>query len=605
MTAGYTGTIVVVDLTDRVVTKRLLPEEYARAFVGGRGLGARLLWEWTEPGLDPLEPDAPLMFLTGPLTGLVPGGAQICLVFKSPATTITLGHALSGASWGPELKFAGYDGLIVKGKAERPVYIVVFDDTIEIRDASHLWGKGTFDTERQLKSELRDPSFRVLSIGPAGENLVRFASVQQEYFRSAARGGSGAVMGSKKLKAIAVCGSKPLQVADPETFLSARKAVEARLLDVRNSTRRGYSLKRWGSSISSISHSDVSELDVRNYREAWWDDVDKVGGLEYERQCRVKARSCFSCPISCLQLGVIREGPYAGHIVNPDFDSTGTIGPGCLLTDLRGMVYLSRLGDDLGMDDASLGNVVGFAMECYEKGLLSRSDLDGIDLRWGDLDAMIQMWGKIARREGIGDLLADGVRRAADKIGNGVHKFAMHAKGLEFAGYTPHAHPDRALQYAVGDRGGCHHFGLTLAEQNDRVWADSMTACSWHRRFIDPQTYLSVLNPAVGWDLTIEDWNLWANRMLTLSRAYNVREGMRPLRDDVLPDRVHSEPLQWGPKAGAVYPRESFEADRAAWYRERGYDAAGLPTDDLLQKLDLGFAIPLLQQVRSEAVAAG
>lgn len=605
MTGAYTGTVAVVDLSNGAVTKESLPEEFLRNYVGGRGLGARLLWEWTKQGIDPIGPDNIIMFLTGPLTGIGPGTSQVCLVFKSPATAMTLGHALSGANWGPELKFAGYDGLIVKGKSPRPVYILIDNDKIEIRDAGHLWGKGSFATEDELKKELRDPLFRIMSIGPAGENLVRFASVQQEYFRSAARGGPGAVMGSKNLKAVVVRGSEPLNVADPETYYAARKVGHAKLADGRAKMRRGYTLKRWGSTISTVSHSDVSELNVRNYRDAWWDDVDKTGGIEYERRCRVKSRSCYSCPVSCMQLGVIREGPYAGYTVNPDFDSTGTIGPGCLLTDLNGMVYLSRLGDDLGMDDASLGNTVGFAMECYEKGLLSQSDLDGIDLRWGNVEAMVQMWHKIARREGIGDLLAEGVKRAAQKIGGGSEKFAMHVKGLEFAGYAPHAHADRGLQYAVGDRGGCHHFGLTMTEQNHRIWADSLTACSWHRSFIEPQTYVDMLNPAAGWNLTVADWDLIANRMLTISRAYNIREGMRPLLHDVLPDRIHSEALRWGPKAGSYYPRDKFEADREAWYKERGYDAAGIPTDEILRNLGLEFTIPELEKVRAESVASG
>ena len=593
-------TILNVDLETGLTRKDELSRELAEAHVGGRGLGAYLLWKMTDPGVPPLSGVSPLMFLVGPLTGLAPGGAQVCLVFKSPATGTTIGHSLTGGNWAPELRMAGYLGLVLTGQCDTPKYLFIDGDKVQLCDASHLWGKGTFETEILLKKELRDPSVRVLSIGPAGENLVKFASVQQEFFRSAARGGPGAVMGSKKLKAVVVRGAGALPVADPSGFKSAwAKALEA-LAGSREATRRGYSLARWGSTISTVPHSDISELDVKNYREAWWEDVDKTGGLEYERQCRVKARSCYSCPISCMQLGVIPTGRHAGLTVNPDFDSTGTIGPGCMLTDLNGTVYLSRLGDDLGVDDASIGNVSGFAMECYEKGLLTRSDLGGIDLQWGNVEGMIELWHLIVARKGIGDLLAEGVKVAAEKIGGDAHKFAMHVKGLEMAGYAAQAHPDRALQYAVGDRGGCHHYGLTLKEQNDRVWADSLVVCSWHAAFIAPPLYLELLNAATGWKLQPPDWDLAANRMLTLSRCYNLREGTRPLRDDVLPERLHHDALSQGPKAGAVYPLEKFEADRTAWYLDRGYDERGLPSPETLDRLGLEFTAGAIDAIRAE-----
>ncbi len=592
--------LLTVDLGSGHIRNEQLPADIVESYIGGRGLGAYLLWSRTAPGMPPLDGQNPLMFLVGPLSGIAPGGAQVCLVYKSPATGVTLGHSLTGGNWGPELRAAGYLGLLIAGKSEQPKYLFIDNDKVELRDASHLWGKGTFETEALIKSELRDPTVRVLSIGPAGEKLVKFASVQQECFRSAARGGPGAVMGSKMLKAVAVRGSGDLSVSDPGPYAGAFAVALEKLANSGKSTRRGYSLVRWGSTISTVPHSDISELDVKNYREGWWEDVDKTGGLEYERQCRVKARSCFSCPISCMQLGVIRDGRFAGMTVNPDFDSTGTIGPGCLVTDMKGLAYLSRLGDDLGVDDASMGNVTGFAMECYEKGLLTRADLGGIDLRWGNVDGMIELWHMVVSRTGIGNLLAEGVKVAAQEIGQGAEKFAMHVKGLEMAGYAAQAHPDRALQYAVGDRGGCHHYGLTIKEQDDRAWADALVVCSWHAAFIDPPLYLNLLNAATGSCLQLPDWGLTANRMLTLSRCYNLREGMRPLSDDVLPDRLHDDALTKGPKAGAVYDRERFRVDRAAWYRERGYDEKGLPTPELLQRLGLGFVAEVVEGIRAE-----
>ncbi|MDP3046110.1 MAG: aldehyde ferredoxin oxidoreductase family protein, partial [Chloroflexota bacterium] len=558
-------------------------------FIGGRGLGSRLLWDLAPAGVDPLAADSPLMFLTGPLTGLVPGGAHTAVVHKSPSTGITLGHAITGAQWGTELKTAGYDGVVVTGEASKPVYLSIEDGKAEVREAGDLWGKRTLETEVLLKQRLGDPRARVLCIGPAGENLVSFASIQQEYFRSAARGGCGTLMGAKRLKAIAVRGHGPIPLAQPELFAIRYEEILAKLRGSRTK-RRGYGLVRWGSTISHDPHSDISELDVRNYREAYWADIDKIGGLEYERRCKVRSRSCFGCPICCLQTGVLREGPHAGTLTNPDFDSFGTIGPGCLVTDFAGANYLSALGDDLGMDDTSLGNVVGFAMECYERGLITKADTDGLELTWGNVAVMEALWHKVAYREGFGALLAQGVREVAATIGGGSEAFAMHAKGLSFAGYAPTAHPDRALQYAVGDRGGCHHYGLNLDEQNGRVWADSLTCCAWHRAMLSPADYTGLLSAATGWEYTVEDWDAIALRLLIMARAYNIREGMVPMRDDVLPARVHDDPLTQGPMKGAQYPREAFLKDRAEWYAVRGCDEAGYPTRETLDQLGLGFA---------------
>lgn len=587
---GYTGKLLKIDLTTGKVQESDEHLRYAHDLIGGRGLGSRLLWEMLSAGADPLAPENPLMFLTGPLTGIAPGAAHTTLVFKAPNSGITLGHAITSAQWGTELKSAGYDGVIITGQSAKPVFIAIEDKQVAIREADALWGTRTIETEVLLKSQLGDPRWRVLCIGPGGENLVRFASIQQEYFRSAARGGTGTLMGSKRLKAIAVRGHKSIPVAQPQEYAARYSEVLAKLHGGKTTKRRGYTLGRWGSTMSPDADSDISELDVRNYREGYWKDVDMISGFAYERRSKVRSRSCYNCPMACMQTGVLREGEHAGTLTNPDFDSFGTIGPGCLITDYAGAQYLSALGDDLGLDDTTLGNVVGFAIECYEKGLLTKADCDGLELKWGDVKVMENLWHKIARREGIGNLLADGVREAAAKIGRGSEKFAMHAKGVSLAGYAPQAHPDRALQYAIGDRGGCHHYGLDIAEQNARAWADSLTCCSWHRAFLAPADYLGLLSLATGWEVAPEDWDATAERILMMARVYNLREGMVPERDDVLPARIHDEPLTQGPQAGAHYAREDFLRDRAQWYGARGCDEKGYPTRETLDKLGLGFA---------------
>lgn len=594
---GYAGKLAEIDLTTSKINKIPLDMEDAKKFIGGRGLGNLLLWNCLKPGTDPLSPEAPLIILTGPLTGLAPGGSHTCFVFKSPETGITLGHPVTGGNWGPDLKFAGYDGLIIKGRSDKPVYIYIEDGNVNIKDAKNLWGKGTLETEVLIKKELNDPRARVFSIGIAGERMIKFASVQQEYFRSAARGGSGSLMGSKNLKAVVVKGSKKISIDKPEEFWSAWYEALGKLNDAKTKSRRGYRLTRWGSGISSISHSDVAEMDIKNYREGYWTEIDKIGGLEYERRCQIKARSCYGCAIGCMQVGVIREGIYSGFLVNPDFDSTGTIGPGCLITDLNGLLYLNRLGDDLGVDNISMGNITGFVMECVEKGILNAKDLDGLNLEWGNVPAIEALWNKIINREGIGELLSLGVKKASEKIGKGSGAFAMHVKGLEFGGYAPQAHHDRALQYAVGDRGGCHHYGLTIQEQNHRAWADSLVVCAWHQPFITQDLYLKLLNSATGWELTLEDWNLTAERILALARAFNIREGMLPMRDDVLPERVHMDKFTVGPEMGAYYPKEKFYKDRLEWYKARGCDERGIPKKEYLKSLDLDLAVLELQKL--------
>lgn len=597
MEGGYVGQILNVDLTSGTMNTERLEPELAYQFVGGRGLGAKMLWDRLEPGADPSSPGSPLMFLTGPLTGVVPMGAQTCLMFKSPKTRVTLGHPTTGAHWGPELKFAGYDGLIVSGKSEKPVYLYIEDGSAELRDAAHLWGKGMIETFETLKKEL-GPRVRSMCIGPAAENGVLYATVHSEPFRAAARGGSGYLMGSKNLKAVAVRGTGGIKIARQKEFRDIFSLIYSKMSEGRRKSRHGYAFSRWGSYYASLGFSDVSTLDVKNFREGYWDDIDKVSALKFEWRNMVKSRACHACPLACMQHGVIREGPYAGYVVSPDFDSTHCIGAGCLVTDLDGLLYLHQLGDDLGFDNISLGGVTSFAMECYEKGILTKDDMDGIELTWGNVPAITQLWKKILNREGIGALFAQGVKEASEKIGQGSEKFAMHAKGLEYGAYTGQAHHDRALQYAVGDRGGCHHYGTTWEEQNVRVWSDSLLMCTWARSYMSPNAYIDALNAVTGWNLAANDYNTWAERMLIMARAYNIREGMRPLRDDVLPERLHSDAFTQGPRKGALYPREDFIKDRAAFYQQRGCDSNGIPTEQHLAELGLDFAIPAMRQVK-------
>jgi len=605
MVSGYAGNILDVNLTEGTTKKTPLDPGDAQNFLGARGIMTKLLWDRLKPGTKAFSPGNMIMFFTGPLTGLLSGNRTITR-FKSPLTATTtglnlMGHASTGGNWGPELKQAGFDGVVIEGKAEEPVYLYVNDGDAEIRAADHLWGCSVFETEVRLKEEI-DPFIRVLQIGPAGENLVRYACVNQEYFYSASRCGGGAIMGSKKLKAIAVRGTLDIPVYDIDELLRLENLVYHKL---RSDETFNYSRDRWGSTTANISSSDSSTGPLKNWREAYWGDEIELGGpLQWEARCRVKNRGCFGCPTPCNQLGIIREGPWAGTFDIPDYDSTDLIHPNCMVTDINGVYALSSFLDKVGLDSISTGNTLSWAMECYEKGILSKDDLDGVELTWGNVPAMFEMVRKIVERDGIGDLLADGIRIASEKIGKGSDKFAMHCKGVEWGvgGAGNNRDQRETFCYVMSDHGGVHLYGATVEAQNDFTIADSLTICIRNIRFLDADTVGKALKAATGWDYfyTREGWDRIGHRLIILERAWNIREGLVPDRDDILPERVFTEPLTLGPKAGtqaAIYDRNQFETDKQTWYTDRGCDAHGIPTKKTLKELELDFVIPTLEKV--------
>jgi aldehyde:ferredoxin oxidoreductase len=609
MVGGYAGKILEADLTENRVRVSPLSEEDAKKFLGGRGLMNKLLWDRLKPMTQGFDEANQIMFFTGPLTGLLSGNRTI-IRFKSPLTATStglnlMGHTATGGNWAPELKFAGFDGVIVQGKAPEPVYLYIHNGEAEIRSAKHLWGRSIFETEVKLKEEI-DPFARVLSIGPAGENLVRYACVNNEYFYSGSRTGAGAVMGSKKLKAIAVRGTLDIPVEDPETLLEVEETVYKELT---SSPATAYMRERWGSTTANISSSDSSTGPLWNWRESYWgDEIEKAGAFQFESRLRVKNRGCYGCPTPCNQLGIIREGPWAGSFDIPDYDSTDLLHPNCGVTDPNGVYALSSFLDQMGLDSITTGNTLSWVMECYEKGILTHDDLDGIELTWGNVPAMFKMVEKIVRREGIGNLLAEGIRIASAKVGKGSEKFAMHCKGVEWGvGGAGNNRDKRETQcYVMSDHGGVHLYGPNVESQNRFAIADSITICIRNLTFdvnsVQLPTLSKALKAATGWDLlkNQEELDTVANRILILERAWNIREGLRPDRDDILPERVFTEPLTLGPKAGtpaAIYDRRQFEADKQEWYAARGCDEHGIPTKETLRKLGLDFVIPTLEKL--------
>jgi len=595
MVYGLAGRLLEVDLTHESISKTNHSEEVARKYLGGRGLGAWLLWEQLKPGTDAMSPEAPLMFLLGPLTGA--WSSHTCVSFKSPETG-TMGHAMTGGSWGPELKFAGYDGLIVTGRADKPVYICVKDDNVEIRPAQQMWGEGTTATTILVRKDLGDPLAKVLCCGPAGEKGVVLSSIVQDSWRAAARGGGGAVMGAKNLKAVAVRGTQGAHIADMETFNALADEFRRKLASLQTGVYGGYIRGRYGSMLSTVSKCDANDMAVKNFADITWNQTPNIGGVRLERRNVVGHASCYGCNGGCFHISVVRSGEYAGTVSQIDFDSTGLLGPNCLVSDPDAMMYLNALCDELGLDAESAGTTLSWVMECYEKGLLTSAELGGVELRWGDAPAMIQLIHNLVAREGFGDVLAKGLKHACGIVGKGSGKFAMHCKGMGLGGHHP-VTPERGLQYAVGDRGGCHHYGNSVHEQNWRAWADSLTCCTWHFVAIG-EDYSKMLSMVTGWDLQRiqEEWDTTAERLLILARAFNIREGMKPLLEDILPDRVHEEAFGGG-KTRRSYPREQFEADRANWYAKRGCDATGIPTSERLRQLGLDFVDPVMDEFRT------
>ncbi len=593
---GYYGVILEVDLSTRKIRKMPVDHSDLANFIGGRGLGIKLLWNRLKdkPGLDPLSPDNPLMFMPGPLSGFpVPSSSRTCVVTKSPMTSpvnskyqyaSTLSYANMGGFFGPELRFAGYDGLVVTGKSDAPVYLYIDDDMVEIRDASKFWGLGTDQFDKDFIKELGDPRFRTCYIGPAGENLVRYASIINTAARAAGRGGVGCVMGSKKLKGIAVRGTGQPNVADHKLFLAALDEARAKLNDPSV-----YDHWRNGGTTAALERNSASGLQaVKNYREGTFTEAKKLG-VESSKKYWVRSFSCYCCPLSCKKSGMTKGSPYAGLIHDgPEYETGTMLGANLMISDLPGVMKAIYLGDDYGMDIISLGNVIGFLMEAYDKKLIDKNFLDGIDLQWGSVDATLKMIHKIAARDGIGELASRGVKALAERIGQNSDKFAMHVKGHELAAHNCQANPPRALCYATSHRGACHLNGNDAEQQNMRTLADSAGLCffAMYGYGTDGKLLGKILSGIIGQERA-EDLAKTGERIYNLEQLFNCREGFTRA-DDVVPDRYFEEPLTIGDKKGAVMSRDKFKIMMDEHYAARGWNPdTTLPTQAKLEQLGL------------------
>ncbi len=595
---GYHGVILDVDLTTGRVEKKYLPAEDKAKFVGGRGLGMKILWDrLSKPGIDPLSPENPLMFMPGPLSAFpVPSSSRTCVVTKSPRTSpaasdyphaSTVAYSNMGGFFGPEIRFAGYDGVVITGKSYSPAYIVIDDDKVEIRDAKKFWGMGTDRFDKKLTEELGDRRFRTCYIGPAGENLVSYACIINTAARAAGRGGTGCVMGSKNLKAIAVRGTKMPPVADHKGFLTS--------LDEAREDFKGTDFTmgwRYGGTARALPWSSGQGTQaVKNYREGTFDEVGNIGHEAARQKAWVRDFACFCCPLSCKKSGAVRSGSYPGLVHDgPEYETGTMFGSNLLVSDLGGLMKEIYAGDDYGMDIISAGNVIGFLMENYQKGNIDKSFLDGIDLTWGNVDAVLQMIDKIGHRDGVGDMASKGVKALAERIGKGCHKFAIHVKGHELAAWNVHMDPGMGISYVTSNRGACHLNGRTPEEQNSIAMMDSTGVCLFAGGGFGEDRLENLLTAVTGIEWTQEEYLTSGERIFNLEKMLNLREGFGR-EDDKLPDRFFEEPLTMGSGKGAVLDREEFAKMMDEYYRMRGWDPETTkPTKAKLESLGLSFA---------------
>lgn len=596
---GYYGKLLDINLSTRKVKVVEIPESDLRNFIGGRGLGMKILTDRIKkPGLDPLSPANPLLFMPGPFSGLpIPNSSRTCVVTKSPRTSPVnpphkhssgVGYANMGGYFGPELRFAGYDALIVTGRARKPVYICIEDDRVEIRDATKYWGMGTDEFDRKLIEDLGDRRFESCYIGPAGENLVPMACVINTAARAAGRGGTGCVMGSKNLKAIAVRGTGMPNVANHEKFLE--------LLEKSRRTFAGLDdgVKRWRSSGTTamlVSSSNNGTQAVRNYREGTFEEVEKIGPVANRERIWKRDFACFTCQLACKKSGNAK-GAY-GTLVHdgPEYETGTMLGTNLLISDLNGLQKLIYDGDDYGIDIISAGNVIGFLMECYEKGLIDRDFLDGIDLRWGNVDATLEILRKISYREGVGEKACMGVRYLAEMIGKGSGNFAIHVKGHELAAWNVHRNPGSyGITYTMSNRGACHLSGGSKTAQDSMALRDSLGTCSfassWFRNDLHYRHFMSAIT---GIEWSEEEFMAAGERIYNLEKLFNYREGFRR-EDDVLPERFFTEPYTVGSAKGAVVNRESFTGIQNKFYDDRGWDRdTTRPLQETIDRLGLSY----------------
>ena len=610
MPYGYHNKILHVDLTRGKLEVEEPGESFYRKYLGGSAMGAYYLLKHTPPGADPLGPENTLSLMVGVVTGApFPGQSRISATAKSPVTNL-VGDSQAGGFWPAELKAAGFDGIVIHGQAEQPVYLWVHDGEAELRDAAHLWGQFTADVEDAIRQELGDKHIQVLQCGPAAEKGVRFSALINNANRANGRTGMGTVMASKNLKAVAVKGGQRPEYYDREGL---RRRVREDTVWIKENSR---SMSEFGTGGGVPAAEAYGGMPIKNWLLGSWEEgANKTSGQTIVATMLDRHYRCFACPIACGKEIRITEGPYAGlqgH--GPEYETLITFG-GLLLNDnLEAIIQADHLCNRYGLDTISTGAIIALAMEAYERGLLTADDTGGLELEWGNAEVILQLVEQIARRQGLGDVLADGVRAAAERLGPGAEEMAIHAKGLELPMHDPRAFLGMAVNYATANRGGCHleapcywrGYGLEWEKWGQAGKYDRLDSAGKARVAYDFQNYMSVfnalglckfivkglagpetvvewLNLAMGWDWSSDDLIRTGERLFNLKRMINVRLGITRA-DDTLPQRLLTHPRPTGSAAGVLPDLEPMLEE---YYQLRGWTAEGFPTEEKLQELGL------------------
>ena len=613
---GYTGKILRMNLTDQTAKEEELPQDVAKDFIGGAGFGIKYLFDEVKGGTNALGPDNKLIFASGPFSGTtIPCASRMAVTSKSPLTG-AVGMALTGGYFPVELKFAGWDALIIEGKAEEPTYVWIKDGEVKFRSAKKLWGMKTTDTQQIIKNELHDQNIRVACIGPAGENQIKIASIINEW-RAIGRKGLGAVMGSKNLKAIAIRGTGEVRVADKDKLKTAKGEMTKAM---KESHVLYPAFSKMGTPMVVDHTCAIGIFPTKNFSATGeYNPVDKIG-TEVQMTRNVGSEACYGCPVGCSQLKLAKTGPYAGILTEgPEFETMYAYGGVTGVENIDAIIAADRMADELGFDTLSSGVTIAFAMELFEKGILTREDTGGLELNFGNHEAMNTILKMMAYREGIGDLLADGAKAAAEKIGKGSEKYAMHVKGLELPAYDVRGAKAHGLNFATSYTGADHCrgyafqeiFGIPVPHEVDRFTADGKgkltkwnqdirtattdapTMCAFLLDMavvgIAAQNTASLMEAVTGFIYTPDDILRVGERINNLAHAFNVREGFTRA-DDTLPERLLTEPLKGGASKGHFISRDELNQMLDEYYEARGWDVeTGAPSREKLEELGLGY----------------
>ena len=617
---GYCGKILHIDLTNRKHWTEEKPEEWYKLWIGGVSMATRLCWENITPKCDPYSPENPICFANGIFSGTpVPVGGKFGLASKSPLTGF-IGDSLSGSWFSVAMKRALWDGIVIHGSSDKWIHLFIDDDRVEFLDATYLLGKGTYETEEAIREKFGDDQVRSCTIGPCGENMVRFSNVTNDG-RQAGRTGHGAVWASKKLKAVSVRGTNGVKVADPDTLMQMSFDITA--------AAQGESTKKYrlyGTSTNMLNMNKHGLLPTRNYQEGTFEFAEMVSGEYLDEHHKVKVIACAQCPIACEQMSMVQTGPFAGAMTGVEYESLQANSSNLGISDMRACIQLLELADHAGMDSMSMGVTISYAMECYEKGVLKKEDFkctqfpEGIELNFGNGEGAVALAKMIRDREGIGNLLAEGTRIASKAIdeerGTESYKWAMNIKGLECPGYDARGLKTFSVGLAVGTRGGCHNRSaaydpdiqgevnrFTIDETRGKVAADSeeyaavydtLPLCKFIRRCFTGKadragawpSIAKLINATTGWHYDYDDVDMIGIRAHTIKKAFNIREGWTT-EDDDLPWRWKHDPMTKGASAGYIVTEEELAYLKDIYYKAKRWTADGMLPKELLVELGM------------------